>query len=202
MIAVSSHAPHERSFEVAQNQITAARSWQQVFKGIMYLGPIERSLSSQVTGFLRADDYPTIATLARVCASQTGLACLLNSDIELAPDAFRAVQRQIEMTHPRYAFSFRWERSAGSLRRTDDLGLDIFIAPARVWVDVANNVPPTFRIGHGGWDNWIHTFLGRLKPTYNFTPARCVIHPRHGHRVMPHARTVDTGCLTEHRATP
>lgn len=206
MNAVSSHRPHARSAEFARNQALAKRTWEPVFKQIVYVGPQEPELDSEKTTFIYSEDFPSIQTLAKVAANLRGITALLNADISLGPRIRNVEYRMLSgglkcASSRRYHFdphNPQWEMAALDEK---DRGRDIFMAKQQVWQKVADTIPPHFRIGHQQWDAWMSDFfrdkvvpIGReYDPSKDFTKERCVFHPHHGDRQMPHAQEIIQG---------
>lgn len=118
-----------------------------------------------------------------------GWSCIINADIVLLPETFRAVELALHKAHARSATSFRYEFDPHDVQRRIrryDMGLDIFCALPEVWGRVAQIIPPCYRIGHGVWDTWMVGYFNlEGQPCYDFTGSRCVLHPKHESRVRP-----------------
>jgi hypothetical protein len=191
MTAVTSAAPHERSFEIARNQRTAHKSWERTFDRIVYFGRLEPDLASDKTAFVDSDSYPDIRSLVRFCSSVAGWSCIINADIVLIPIRFLAALSEVKRLGGKCAMSFRYQFDPVNPRiepRVVDLGLDVFCAQQSVWEYILKTVPPFLRIGHCFWDTWMLgcfnvASAGKL---YDFTPCRSVLHPKHGNRQAPH----------------
>jgi len=185
VIAVSSFKPFHESPEIATNQARAFASWLPVFDAVFYFGAPEPRLASPKTVFVAAPNYPTTRSLVQMAAIVAEPACLINSDIVLAPRARTVLATA--MRRYQVATSFRLEFD-GDLRRARrvDNGLDLFVAHPAVWQHCWPLVPPEFCIGHPGWDSWLNAWLRdeyRLAYT-DLSAHRLVLHPRHS-RVSP-----------------
>lgn len=186
MIAVSSHKPgctlhHE-----------AKKTWDDQFSFIVYFGPEETNLNGPKTAFVEAGPFPAIRDLAAFCSRQPGWSAILNADIRLGPE-FSSVCAYLERSELLAATSGRYQVYPNQEAIVEDLGLDIFAAEQSMWKQVAQEIPPTFRIGNILWDTWLLGFLlvhcGHK--LFDFTRYRVVFHPRHptGERAQSVAST-------------
>lgn len=198
--AVSSHRPHSRSAEFARNQSLAKRTWEPIFKNIIYAGPYEPELDSEKTHFVEAENFPAIQTLVKVAAGQSGVTAILNADIAVSP-RIRNIEQRMFISPLLCASSRRWHFDpanpnfeAAQLLETDR-GRDIFIAKQSVWKHVSEIIPPHYRIGHQQWDAWMSDLFrdGYAGRWSDFTASKCVFHPHHGDRQMPYAESIVEG---------
>jgi hypothetical protein len=194
MIAVSSHRPHAGcAEEIKDNQRNAKRTWDSVFDCVVYYGPFEPELSSNSTFFVASDPFPKISELASLCGTFNGWSCIINSDIVVRP-TFSTVIFDLQRIHAKSATSFRLEfdpENDNIHPRKTDMGLDIFCANSDVWSIVSRTIPDFYRIGHGGWDNWMAGFFHlECQPSYDFSPSQCILHPKHEHRLRPFLQTI------------
>ncbi len=203
MIVISSCRALQASEEVARNQIRANQSWQKAFDAICYFAEPDPRLASNKTKFIRGDDFPTIKSLVMVAALYDDIACLLNADIVVS-EGFRPLVHgmiyngTLALTSMRYEFdpdTEDYDKAAVA-----DHGVDFFAATPQVWKRCWKEIPPEFRIGHGGWDSWM---LGFLNFTCglgfkDITKHRCIFHPRHGSRHAPHSFNAQTPAIFSH----
>lgn len=200
MIAISSHRPHSRSAEFARNQALAKRTWEGVFRKIIYAGPAEPELDSDKTEFVYTEDFPTIQTLAKMAAAQSDITAILNADICISP-RFCNVEHRMRVTPLLCASSRRYHFAPYPKPNFDmalldekDRGRDIFMAKQSLWKRVAEQVPSHLRIGHQQWDAWMSDFFRSQGVRWtDFTKERCVFHPKHGDRQMPYAQQIVEG---------
>lgn len=191
MIAISSFRPHNLSREYQQNQIRAKESWEKVFSKIIYLGNHEPELDSLKTAFLGYSGWPTIKELARLASTQSSLVALINSDI-VVTDPIRDVEEKMVRTGIQAAVSRRFEFDPKNhdlaTAQIVDKGLDIFIAHPKLWAMVAKEIPDNLQIGHIQFDTWLTGFfLVKLGNAFrDFSRFKCVFHPKHSGRHMPH----------------
>jgi len=187
LIAVSSYRALDDSAEVAQNQLRAKKSWDNAFDRIIYFGPPEKRLESPVTEFVPCEDFPRISVMALVASWQDHPVCLLNADIVVATD-LKAIVNQgwakhgLAMTSQRLEFDPKTEDYFRA--RVVDYGCDFFCALPEVWRQVYKAIPPTYRLGNGGWDNWMLGFLTLTLPRrfFDLSTQAPIFHPRHADR--------------------
>lgn len=200
MIAVSSHRPHSRSAEFARNQALAKRTWESVFKKIIYAGPQEPELDSEKTEFVFTEDFPTIQTLTKIAAAQPDITAILNADICVISRIQRIELKMKQTTvvcasSRRFHFDpYPWPNFNTAMIDDKDKGRDIFMAKQSLWKRIAELVPPHLRIGHQQWDAWMSDFFREQDLRfYDFSKDKCVFHPRHGDRQMPYAQQIVEG---------
>lgn len=187
MIAISSFRPLDTNEEYRKNQIAAFESWNKVFDAIVFFNAPDERMKSGITSFFPSEDYPFILTLAGLASRfPENLVCLINSDIVASPDLLY-VEQTLKENKASCAVSHRWQFDPVNLmqpKQVVDLGLDIFVGTSEVWGRVARLVPEEFRIGHGMWDTWLIAFFNKhfASTFYDFTPSRCIFHPKHGGR--------------------
>jgi hypothetical protein len=191
MTAVSSHRPKAScSPEIWRNQLAAHKSWLSAFDRIVYFGSDEDEFHDDKTTSMPCDEFPRIEALAHFCSQTPGWSCIVNADIVLLPETFRAVELELGRKNAASAMSLRFEydpRDANRKTRNYDQGIDIFCARQSVWISAASKIPDSYRIGHPTWDNWMMGFFNlEGLPCYEFTGSRCVLHPKHGDRRSPH----------------
>jgi hypothetical protein len=191
MIAVSSHRPKAScSPEIWRNQLAAHESWLAAFDKVVYFGTHDDELSLGNSKFFYSEDFPTIFKMAHLCSLLPGWSCIVNADIVLLPETFRAVELELGRKQAASAMSLRFDydpRDPNRKIRNYDQGIDIFCARQSVWKSAASKIPDSYRIGHPTWDNWMMGFFNiEGKPCYEFTGSRCVLHPKHGDRRAPH----------------
>lgn len=188
VIAVSSARPHGKSAEYAVNQMAAHITWEQVFDRIYYFGEQEADLSGPTTRFIGTTGWPSIMDMLFFMGQQRQMAAILNADI-VVHEKLKVVATQMEARNINAATSRRWQQVSGEDEpRVIDKGLDIFIARPWLWRSLAKKIPSAYRIGHCEWDTWV---LGQLmRETHwkmaDFTESRCIFHPVHEGRDMPH----------------
>ncbi len=188
MIAISSHKPFSKSKDIATNQIRAKESWEAVFDGIVYFGQRESELASKKTEFIPCGDFPQISLLVLAAAHSLDYACLINSDIVVAP-IFRTIwpiPKMSACTSRRYEFSS--ESPNYSAAKLADNGVDFFMANPWVWKACWKVIPKEFRIGHIIWDSWMLSFLNKHcgRRFCDITSYRCIFHPKHEERNRPY----------------
>jgi hypothetical protein len=187
VIAVSSFRAMGDSQEVANNQIRAIESWRPVFNTIFLFGAFDKSIAHPRIHFVEGPDFPPLSLLFLLASTSVEPAAILNADIVVSNSLSQTVDKAFSrgadaLTSRRYEFDPQkpdFERA-----KVVDLGADFFCAPASVWARAWRAVPTCYRIGNGGWDNWLLGFLGTtFKRTFaDITPARAIFHPRHSER--------------------
>lgn len=189
MIAVTSHRPHNISFEYARNQIWARKSWSGIFDEVIYVSNHEPDLMLPGTVFLGYDGLPTIRDMAIVASRQScPYVALINADIILTPDILKATAKMAEIgilgaTSYRYCLDpIDYPNLSNST--VQDKGLDIWVTTPHIWGEIANTAPDFLRMACAGWDCWLAGYMcDRLSYAYrHFTNYRCVFHPNHGDR--------------------
>lgn len=193
MIAISSFRPLDDSPDIALNQLRAKKSWDGVFDGVLYFGKQEQRLNSSRTQFIDGGEWPHMALLVAAAALCGDMACIINSDIWVAPEfrelQFRASQWDGMRKRPGLAYTsrrYQYEPKTFNLQAAKgyDGGFDIFLAYPQVWKRCLKVIPEAFRIGHGGWDAWMLEFMHHVcgKQFHDITTRRLVFHPRHQER--------------------
>lgn len=190
LTAVSSFRALDASAEVAANQLRAKRSWDLVFDRIFLFGSYDKRLDSPTTQFLPCDDYPSISLMTLVASYQEWPVCLINADIVVAQNLKEMVNRgwarhAVALTSKRLEFDPATEDYFRA--RVVDYGCDFFCAMPYVWRQVYKSIPSAYRIGAGGWDNWM---LGYLSITFqsrflDISTLGPIFHPKHGSRIRP-----------------
>lgn len=187
MIAISSFRPLDDSKEVSANQVRAIQSWQTVFSNIFLFGAFDKRLSSTKTQFVEGPDFPPMTLLFLLASQADEPAAILNADIVVSPHLPTAVKHAFDrgayaLTSRR--FEFDPEKPDYERAKVVDLGADFFCAHPWIWARAWREVPPQYRIGNNGWDNWLLGHLGvTLKRSFvDITPAACIFHPRHKER--------------------
>jgi len=187
MIAVSSFRALDDNKEVAANQCRAIDSWRAVFQNIFLFGAFDWRLACPRTHFVEGPDFPPMSLLYLVASQADEPAAILNADIVVAGNLGQIVDKAFSrgadaLTSRRYEF----DPNKPDLDRAKvvDLGADFFCAHPWIWARAWKAVPPCYRVGNGGWDNWLLGFLGTtLRRTFaDITPARGIFHPRHVER--------------------
>ena len=198
MISISSHRPLDQEPEIKRNQLLAKRTWEMTFSRIIYFGVHEHELVSGKTSFVPSEEFPRIKDMMDMAGKQRGFVAILNADIVVTPD-LRKLERMMALRGKLCASSRRYHFDPNTCdfknaELGDDRGRDIFIARNDVWRDAARVIPEQFRISHQGFDGWITDFFRRKYDSsfIDFTNRRCVFHPVHGNRKMPHAAEVAT----------
>jgi hypothetical protein len=186
MIAISSHRPHSDSAEIAANQIRAHESWQKVFDEILYFGPPEAQLTCDRTTFLECEDFPKIKSLITAASLCSGIVCLLNADIIVAPH-LNDIMANLQSYGALAATSQRYQFQPGQDLKTakvSDYGVDFFAADATLWKRAALHIPDIYRIGHNSWDSWLLGFFNHTcnRRFFDITRSRCIFHPVHHSR--------------------
>lgn len=190
LIAVSSFRALDDSAEVAANQLRAKRSWDLVFDRIILFGAYDKRLASPTTEFIRREDFPHISMMVWTASQQTVPTCLLNADIVVAPNLKELVNKAwakgaMAMTSQRLEFDPKTEDYFRA--RVVDMGADFFCAKSEVWKQVYKAIPNAYRIGAGGWDNWMLGYLSMTFPRrfFDITTLAPIFHPKHGSRIRP-----------------
>ncbi|MES2367099.1 MAG: hypothetical protein V4563_14580 [Pseudomonadota bacterium] len=183
MIAVSSHKPFAQSAEIARNQVRAFNSWLAVFDAIIYFGASESALASPYTAFIHSTERPRIRDLMFAASLATSPACLINSDIVLAPNASEMLIGAMKRNEAATSFRYEFNPAQGdlSLASKVDNGLDLFLARPDVWRRCWADFPGHFRIGKPMWDSWLYMWMrehcqGKFA---DLSKWRLVYHPRH-----------------------
>jgi len=187
MIAVSSFRALDDSKEVAANQCRAIDSWRAVFQNIFLFGAFDWRLACPRTHFVEGPDFPPLSLLYLVASQADEPAAILNADIVVAGNLGQIVDKAFSrgadaLTSRRYEFDP--DKPDLDRAKVVDLGADFFCAHPWIWARAWKAVPPCYRVGNGGWDNWLLGFLGTtFKRTFaDITPARGIFHPRHTER--------------------
>jgi len=204
MIVISSMRPFGEDPEWDRNQLLAFRTWMMFASRVILFGQKEPTLNNAKVHFIESEQFPKIKDMAQVAGEQKHrVVTICNGDILLDPHIIK-IEQQMKDGRCRCASSRRWHFDADKLPQSleessladangrDDRGRDVFIAQARVWQVIAEEIPETLRIGHQQWDgeitdrfrqHWNHKFV-------DFTALRMVHHPHHGGRRMPYAETI------------
>jgi len=187
VIAVSSYRPLDDNKEVATNQILAIDSWRSVFQRIFLFGPFEWRLACPRTTFIEGPDFPPLSLLYLIASQAEEPAAILNADIVVGRNLVEAADKAFRMgayalTSRRYEYDPAKPNFEAA--KVVDLGADFFCAHPWIWAKAWRAVPECYRIGGGGWDNWLLGYLGiTLRRAFaDITPSRCVFHPRHVER--------------------
>lgn len=199
MIAISSFRRHEKNAEYAANQIRAANSWS-LFSKAFYFGSYEQDLQRENVLFAKCDEgFPRIRDMAEFAShcEANQLVCIINADIVVTAPILEVERKMIDLTVPA-ATSYRYEfdPSSGDLnaavRNKQDRGMDLFCCLPHVWGQISRHIPDYLRIGHPTWDTWVCGFLcSNFGFGFRqFTDYRCVFHPKHGGRKMPHSEEI------------
>jgi hypothetical protein len=187
LVAVSSFRALDDSREVAANQLRAKASWDLVFDRIILFGSPDERLAGPTTEFIPSEDFPRIALMSLVASWQDAPVAILNADIVVASDLKAMVNRGwakqgMALTSQRLEFDPAKEDYFRA--RVVDYGADFFCALPAVWRQVYKSIPPAYRVGNGGWDNWLLGFLTLSLPRrfFDITSLGPIFHPRHGDR--------------------
>lgn len=135
--------------------------------------------------------------------SESGLLCIINTDMILLPDFLEAAQRVSKLKERFVLLSQRWDldvtqplnfpaewpdrlRSTvlhqGSLHRP--AGSDFFLFPRTCY-----NAVPDFAIGRAGWDNWmIYKARQEKWPVVDCTPSVMIVHQNHDYSHLPNGQ--------------
>lgn len=190
LTAVSSFRALDACEEVAANQLRAKRSWDRVFDRIFLFGSYDKRLDSPTTQFLPVDDFPAISLMALAASYQDGPVCLLNADIVVAPGLKEMVNRgwakqAVALTSQRLEFDPKTEDYFRA--KVVDYGCDFFCALPAIWRQVYKAIPGVYRIGAGGWDNWMLGYLTLTFPRrfFDITTLGPIFHPKHESRIRP-----------------
>lgn len=196
MQAISSFRPHTQNGEYRINQKRAFESWIQVFDAVHYFGAPEPELSNPKVTFVPSEEWPTIQILAHHASRMPSrYISVLNADIVISPGIWRVedqLLRKAAQAATSMRFTFSPETQNFHEAKVTDSGFDVFVATPNIWALVAQAVSKSLRIGHCQWDSWLLGFLNvKCKRNfYDFTKERCVFHPIHGGRHMPHNQKV------------
>lgn len=187
MIAVASFRPLDDNSEVARNQLRAIESWWSVFSDVFLFGKFESRWACPRMHFVEGPDFPPISLLYLLASQADEPAAILNADIVVSEGLAEVVDKAFglganALTSRRYEFDPAkpdYERA-----KVVDLGADFFCAHPWVWAKAWRAVPTQYRVGNGGWDNWLLGYLGTtFRRTFgDITAARCVFHPKHTER--------------------
>lgn len=189
MTAISSFRPLADNLEVAENQLRANATWQEMFDSILLIGPEEPLLSSPITQFVPGEDFPTIREIATIASLCTEWVVFLNADIVLLPNFTLAAvsvgkRKGKAFTSRRYEF----DPKTGAEPQIVDWGYDIFGTTPDVWRRISMEVPEQYRIGHCAFDTWILNFFQTNfgSNLMDITKWQCVLHPKHSERKRVH----------------
>lgn len=200
MIIISSHRPHAKNDSYRRNQIRAKQSWDVFSRKVIYFGKYEPELATtpDKTTFIGGEDFPRIADMATVASIQADVVAIVNADIVLTKPILE-MERRVLLRQVYGAISRRYHYDPETFDITmaqddpKDRGRDIFMAMPKVWGQIAARIPPGYRIGHQRWDAWVSDYFRDNfgKKFYDFTGLRCVFHPVHEDRYMPHSQEID-----------
>jgi hypothetical protein len=129
--------------------------------------------------------------LALACSFADDMACIINSDIVVAPQ-LNKVMDEVKRKGGQCATSHRYEfdpRSANLDRaKVVDNGIDFFCAYPDLWKIAVREIPKGLRIGHCKWDSWMMGFFNTMRPKsfYDITSRRVIFHPIHESRKRVH----------------
>lgn len=185
MIAISSFKPFSESAEVAKNQYSAKQSWEAVFSKIVYVTPFpEPELESDKTEFVvQPETFPSIKSLALLCAEQEEWTAIINADIIVDPKLLK-VEKKLKELNAETCYSRRYQFGFDmSEAEIVDWGLDFFAATPSAWKEIAEAIPDEFRIAHQQWDTWMVSWMSKHTKCYEITECRCIFHPKHGDRI-------------------
>lgn len=187
MIGISSFRPLNDSKEVADNQIRAINSWRAVFSSIYLFGSPDRRLLHPHIHFVEGPDFPPMSLLFMLASQAEETAAILNADIVVSPALDESCQKAFirgayAITSRRYEFDP--EKPDYDKSKVVDLGADFFCAHPWIWERTWKAIPTQYRVGNGGWDNWLLGYLGlTLKASFaDITPSKCIFHPKHTER--------------------
>lgn len=190
LIAVSSFRKLDLSTEVTANQLRAKRSWDLVFDRIFLFGSYDKRLDSPTTQFVPCDDFPSISLMALVASYQDSPVCLINADIVVAQNLKEIVNKGwakqgVALTSQRLEFDPKTEDYFRA--QVVDYGCDFFCALPAVWRQVYKAMPDVYRIGAGGWDNWMLGYLTLTFPRrfFDLSTFGPIFHPKHDSRIRP-----------------
>jgi len=199
---LSSLRPFDQNLEYAKLQLDALESWQALGSQIVYFNsPKECSIREgfQIQFVEPKQSPPTIYEMIAWTLdkgnAETSIA-IVNSDIVLGRDInlLEQVVRNYQMTRNWAATSFRYTYDTvlgihNAWRDPNDLGLDIFIAPRRIWEVIYREIPALgatkLTIGRILWDNTVNAYFGErlaVNRYIDLTPWKVVFHPVHGER--------------------
>lgn len=199
---LSSVRPFQQNRQYADLQLAAIESWEKLGSNIVLFNSSRDCWvkeNDQIRYAQPKDNPPTINemmawSLDKGCA-ETPIA-IVNSDIVLGKDINLISQlvKDYQMTRNWAATSFRYtyEPEVGlksAHREVTDFGLDIFIAPRRIWEVIYRDLPSLgatkLTIGRILWDNVVNAYFRERIPSNRYidlTPWKVVFHPRHGDR--------------------
>lgn len=188
MIFVTSARPmgSDPANEYYRNQLAALTSWHQSASAVVYFNDVQPALSSPITRFIPAENFPRIIDLAEFCAEQKDWCAILNADIVITP-YFLQIERKLKARKACAASSWRFEFDPAvgidPCERVDN-GLDFFAATPEIWAKVYQDVPESLRISVQQWDSWMLAYFSMhaVSGFYDITPSKCVRHPSHGNR--------------------
>lgn len=190
LVAISSFRALDDSSEIAENQLRAKRSWDLVFDRIILFGSYDKRMTSPTTVFAPGEDFPHISTMAWEASQQNVPVCILNADIVVAQHLKSIVNQAwaksaLAMTSQRLEFDPKTEDYFRAVVR--DFGCDFFCAKPEIWRQVYKTIPSAYRIGAGGWDNWMLGYLSLTFPRrfFDITTLAPIFHPKHGDRIRP-----------------
>lgn len=199
---LSSLRPFNQSRQYADLQLAALASWQQLGSRIIYFNTSRDSWLKedfQVQFVTPSQNPPTIYEMLTWAIQQgnpeTSIA-IVNSDIVLGRDInlVEEVVRVNHMTRNWAATSFRYTYDPllgidNAKRDPFDFGLDIFIAPRRIWEvlhkEMSSMMATKLTIGRIIWDNTVNAYFRERLPSnryFDLTDWRVVFHPVHGER--------------------
>jgi len=186
MTAIATFRPLAANAEVARNQLRAIQSWQKPFNEIILFGEPEPELASPITRFVPTEDFPVMRKLLLAASLCYGTACIINADIVVAPNLAVVVANAFSRG-ARAATSWRYQYEPGKsldFARVVDNGVDFFAASPDLWAVALSKMPSAYRAGHPMWDSWLLGFFNvTCKSQFaDLSAARCIFHPRHGHR--------------------
>ncbi len=187
MIAVSSLRNFsDPTTDYASNQISAHKSWCDVFSAVVYFNKPQRQMRNHLTRFIPAEEFPPLRQLTELCACQQEWCAIINADIIVLPH-FRHVEEQLHVRLAACASSWRHEfdpKVGYQPNERVDNGLDFFAAPPQFWARVYADVPEELRLGAIQWDSWMLAYFVKYgrRNFQNITTTQTILHPRHGDR--------------------
>lgn len=186
--------PNDQYFK---NQSFAFQSWLRVFEAVIVLGPYQKHLASPITRFYPSENFPKVYEAVNICADQNEWACIINSDIWIAPN-FKRIEEKLTQKKALAASSWRWtfDPAVGvEPCRHDDYGIDFFAAAPGAWEMVYREMqnsaqgdidsPKHLRLGAPSWDQYmLGVFFMKFATLgfFNLTDTRVIRHPVHGDR--------------------
>jgi hypothetical protein len=198
---LSSWRPFQQSEAYAKLQYDAMGSWLNLgAKVVLFNHPNEVDyVHSRLSVVAPKSSPPTIFSMlewGNENSGQDSVIAIVNSDIVLSPE-INLVTEAVEersMTRSWAATSFRYsflpkKGIDSAWRDPSDQGLDIFIAPYRIWKMVHAEMKDLgaegLTLGRHLWDNVLNAYFRARLPTQryiNLTPWKVVFHPEHGER--------------------